>query len=83
MDKKRLFFIIFAGVFGFTQWGCENPENDQAELTSTSNNTLGSPSVGNGQTGQVSDYFYNFENDINASFYRFHPSILGYDYEKY
>ena len=83
MDKKRLFFIIFAGVFGLIQWGCENPENDQAELISTSNNTLSSPSVGNGQTGQVSDYFYNFENDINASFYRFHPSILGYDYEKY
>ena len=27
--------------------------------------------------------FYNFENDINANFYRFHPSILGYDYGEY
>ena len=83
MNKKRLSVIIFTGFIGLNQWVCEDPEIDKAELISTSNNTLGSPSVGNGQTGQVSDYFYNFENDINASFYRFHPSILGYDYEKY
>ena len=83
MNKKRLSVIIFTGFIGLNQWVCEDPEIDKAELISTLNNTLGSPSVGNGQTGQVSDYFYNFENDINASFYRFHPSILGYDYEKY
>ena len=82
MTKKKLSIIIF-GVYCFFYLGCEDPEVENLAINSPLLNTLSQPSVGNGQTGQVSDYFYNFENDINANFYRFHPSILGYDYGEY
>ena len=83
MKKKKLVIIIFTSLYGFSYWGCEDPEKDNVEINSSLKNTLGHASVGNGQTGHVSDYFYNFENDINASFYRFNPAILGYDYERH
>jgi len=83
MKKNKLFIISLFCFLGFSQWGCEKEEVEQSELTSSLINTISSSSIGNGQTGLVTDYFYNFENNIDASFYRFHPSILSYNYKRY
>ena len=46
-------------------------------------NTLGSSSVGSGLDGLATEYFYNFEDQVEAKFFRYRPSILQYDYGSY
>ena len=45
---------------------CAEPENEDKADTSSYTNTLSSQSIGNGSSGPVEDYFYNFDDAISA-----------------
>ena len=57
---------------------CAEPENDDdvADVPAYTN-TLVSQSIGNGSTGAVDDYFYNFDDAIDAKFFRYSKSRFG------
>ena len=44
------------------------------------NNTLGDQLIG--IQGLLSEYFYNFENDVNATYFRFNPNLMS-NYKSY
>lgn len=72
-------------TFGFIlllAFGCQKPE-DVETLEQGLTNTTGETSIGSGATGNVSDYFYDFENDIDVEFYHFNQNIFNYSYDKY
>ena len=63
---------------------CAEPENDDdVDDVPTYTNTLVSQSIGNGSTGAVDDYFYNFDDAIDAKFFRYSKSRFGTSYDKY
>ena len=63
---------------------CAEPESDDVvEVTPSYTNTLLSESIGNGSTGAVDDYFYNFDDAIDAKFFRYSKSRFGTSYDKY
>lgn len=45
-------------------------------------NTLTDSDLG-GKTGYIDDYFYNFNKDVNADYYRFTSSYFTFGYEQY
>ena len=49
----------------------------------TFSNTLSSQSIGNGSSGYVDDYFYDFNDAIDAKFFRYSKSRFGTSYDKY
>ena len=65
------------------------PSSTRNVQVSTSG-VLSTPSVANslnnanlgGKEGSVEDYFYNFENDVTANFFRYSPSLMA-NYESY
>ena len=71
---NKLFIIFLLSFLGLSHYGCEREESDQSEMASSIVNTLQNNTIGSGQAGLVTDYFYNFENNIDASFYRYHPT---------
>ena len=63
---------------------CAEPENDDVvDDVPTYTNTLVSQSIGNGSTGAVDDYFYNFDDAIDAKFFKYSKSRFGTSYDKY
>jgi len=79
--QKHIFKLIL-GLFILTLVGCEKPE----EIVDTIDgpvNTTGQSTIGSGATGAVSDYFYDFENDLDVEFYHFNQNIISYSYDKY
>ena len=82
MKKKKFIksaLVIFLGIVHFC---CDKPEGEISNYSSFKN-TLGDEYIGNGSSGKIEDYFYNFEEDIDVSFFRYPQSIVGYDYGKY
>ena len=70
-----IFFIVTS---------CEEVLEETTEDISLEN-TLGESQIGNGTTGDVSDYFYNFGEDLSAEFYRFTRSNnrISFTYNEY
>ena len=63
---------------------CAEPENDDdVNDIPAYTNTLVSQSIGNGSTGAVDNYFYNFDDAIDAKFFRYSKSRFGTSYDKY
>jgi len=62
---------------------CAEPENENKSNDKSLTNTLNSQSVGNGSSGLIEDYFYNFDDAINASFFRYGKSRFNTSYDKY
>ena len=66
-------------VSGFVLFFCscdflkvvESSENETQGFTNTLNQSLG------GSQGAISEYFYNFENDVNATFFRYNPNLMA------
>ena len=66
-------------VSGFVLFFCscdfmkeeEASENEPQGFTNTLNQSLG------GDQGAISEYFYNFENDVNATFFRYNPNLMA------
>ena len=68
-QKKILAISLFIALF----WSCEKVDEEQEQLISNKN-TLNSDL--SGATGNINDYFYNFNEDVNAQFFRYSPSLM-------
>lgn len=80
--NKSIKYIIYLGVVAFFNTNCSLENNDNEESVSNNvKNSLSSSSLG-GKEGSVDDYFYNFENNIEANFFRYSPSLMA-NYETY
>jgi hypothetical protein len=72
---KKLFPILLI-VMGVSHWACEKQDNSTQENDSdTFGNTLNDDLTGS--QGSITDYFYNFEDDIDAKFFRYDPSLMA------
>ena len=69
-QKKILAISLFTAFF----WSCENVDDEQDVLI-LNKNTLNSDLPG-ATTGHINDYFYNFNEDVNAQFFRYNPSLM-------
>lgn len=81
LNKKTIFQFIVALLL-INIWGCEKLEETDT-LSGGLANTTSNGSVGSGATGPVSEYFYNFENDLDVEFYYYNQLIISYSYDKY
>ena len=63
---------------------CAEPEdNDVVAENPSFTNTLVTQAVGDGSIGAVDDYFYNFDDAIDAKFFKYSKSRFGTSYDKY
>ena len=80
--KKQIFHLLLATVITVIYSACdflkesESEEEQAAGFTNTLNENLG------GTQGPISEYFYNFENDVNATFFRYNPNLMA-NYDTY
>ena len=70
-----LYTALFVGA-------CDFLKDEEAEQEESINytNTLGQ-NLG-GTQGAVADYFYNFESNVDASYFRYNPNLMA-NYESY
>ena len=71
MRKQKKILAISLSIALF--WSCEKVDEEQEQLISNKN-TLNSDL--SGATGSINDYFYNFNEDVNAQFFRYSPSLM-------
>ena len=67
-------FLILSGC-GFIEEDGANSE-DNLSFTNTLDQSLG------GNQGDINEYFYNFDNDVDASFFRYSPNYMS-NYQTY
>lgn len=82
MPRKLLQTLSIAMVILFTSFACEESVENTDE-TEELTNTLNESSVGNGKEGNISSYFYNFADNINAEFYIFDNTNYNLPYPEY
>ena len=83
LNNKNLYkFLVFLSVVLIFQ-NCEEPKNDEDSELETYRNTLQSQSVGDGSTGSIDDYFYNFDNSYDAKFLKYSKSKFSTSYDKF
>ena len=70
--RKHLKFLVFSFFIPFF-WSCEKAEEEQ-EIVKSYQNTLNQDL--SGKTGLIEDYFYDFDNNVNAQFFRYNPSLM-------
>ena len=79
----RPLFIIFTILCAVFFERCAEPENEQKNDNPSYTNTLGSESIGDGSTGSIEKYFYNFDDAISAAFFRYRESRFNTSYDQY
>ena len=62
---------------------CAEPENEDKADTPSYTNTLSSQSIGNGSSGPVEDYFYNFDDAISAEFFSYSGTRFNTSYDDF
>ena len=62
---------------------CTQPENDDNVEITNYQNTLAYQSVGDGSSGSIDEYFYDFNDAIDAKFFKYSKSRFGTTYDKY
>ena len=85
LRKNNIKYLLTALVFYFVFFlqSCAEPENDDKSDDNDNNSTLNSQSIGDGSSGSVDDYFYDFDDAIDASFFRYGKSRFNTSYDKY
>ena len=75
--KKQISHIILIILHSVLVTSCDFLKDSQEdkEKEASYNNTL-NKSLG-GSEGAVSDYFYNFENDVEATYFRYNPNLMA------
>ena len=75
MKKQILDISLLFVALSFS--GCDFLKDEESEQESAVSfeNTLGQ-NLG-GVQGAVTDYFYNFENDVQANFFRYNPNLMA------
>ena len=71
-----LFFVVFLQQ-------CAEPENEDKADSPSYTNTLSSQSIGNGSSGPVEDYFYNFDDAISAEFFSYSGTRFNTSYDDF
>lgn len=59
--------ISILTIFVFLFVGCEDPTKPKESNSATKKNTLNDPNLGN-ETGDIQDYFYDFDEEIDANY---------------
>ncbi|MDC1037903.1 hypothetical protein OAR31_02410 [Candidatus Marinimicrobia bacterium] len=77
MKKQIPLYLL---VFSLFHWACEKDEPITNDESTSFVNTLSEDL--SGAQGDITDYFYNFENEIEAEFFRFDPNLMV-SYESY
>ncbi|MGY8788659.1 MAG: hypothetical protein ACKVH5_10255, partial [Fidelibacterota bacterium] len=77
MKKQIPLYLLVLSLF---HWACEKDEPNTNDEPSSIENTLSEDL--SGAQGYITDYFYNFENEIEAEFFRFDPNLMV-SYESY
>ena len=69
---KNNFLFKIVGLFLITIFiqNCTEPENNNNVERSTYENTLTDQTVGDGSSGAIDDYFYDFNDAVDAKFFR-------------
>ena len=85
LDKNKIRYLLTIVVFSILVLfqSCAEPENENKSEDKSLTNTLNSQSIGDGSSGLIEDYFYNFDDAINASFFRYGKSRFNTSYDKY
>ena len=75
--KKQILHILVVTSMSFIIGACDFLKEEELEETKevSYTNTL-EQNLGSNQ-GAVTDYFYNFENDVNASYFRYNPNLMA------
>ena len=75
--KKQILHILIVASMPFIIGACDFLKEEESEQTNETSytNTL-DQSLGSNQ-GAVADYFYDFENDVNASYFRYNPNLMA------
>ncbi len=85
-NKMLYFFILKNMMFTFSALmffqNCVEP-NDDDSPEPTYVNTLSSSSVGDGSIGAADDYFYDFNDAIDAKFFKYARSRFNLSYDEY
>ena len=73
--NKHFFFFLFA--ISLSQMACEKqePEDTSSDEKVTFINTLNDDLAGT--SGSITDYFYNFDDEINAKYFRYDPGLMA------
>ncbi len=83
LSNKNLYkFLVPLTVLIILQ-NCEEPKNDEDSELKTYKNTLQSQSVGDGSTGSIDDYFYNFDNSYDVKYLKYSKSKFSTSYDKF
>ena len=61
-------------IFVFLFVGCEDPTKPKESNSATKNNTLNDPNLGN-ETGDIQDYFFNFDEEIEARYHYYNAFL--------
>jgi hypothetical protein len=80
MRKISSFIIVF--LLLMVTFNCEEPDEKEQKNVDDLPNTLGQAELG-GITGNITDYFYDLDANVNVEFYRFSSSYFTFDYEQY
>ena len=59
--------ISILSIFGLLFVGCEDPTKPEKSNSTTNESTLNDPDLGR-ETGDIQEYFYNFDEKIDAQF---------------
>ena len=83
--SNNSFFRIIVGLFSITILiqNCAEPEDNESVEESSYENTLTNQTVGDGSYGAIDDYFYDFNDAVDAKFFRYSKSRFGTSYDKY
>ena len=75
--KKQILHILVVTSMSLIIGACDFLKEEELEETKevSYTNTL-DQNLGSSQ-GAVTDYFYNFENDVNASYFRYNPNLMA------
>ncbi len=82
MPRKLSHTTYYAMVILITMFSCQEPAENLNEDIALKN-TLTQNSVGSGKEGDISSYFYNLTNSVNATFYRFGTNNFNLGYKEY
>ena len=67
--------LVFGSVLFYSACGFLQDEDEAEQQKKGYHNTL-TENLG-GSEGPVSEYFYNFENDVSATFFRYNPNLMA------
>ena len=83
LNNKNLSKFLVSLIVVIIFQNCEEPKNDENSELETYRNTLQSQSVGDGSTGSIDDYFYNFDNSYDAKYLKYSKSKFSTSYDKF